>query len=55
MQMALPVIMLLMIIAALGGLLMTAPEPGQPLDMLTTSGVHNGFPDQPSAPPPRTP
>jgi|GEM_PF-4305865 len=41
MQMTLPVIMLLMIMAALGALLLTAPESGQSLDALTTSGIHN--------------
>ncbi len=52
MQMALPVIMLLMIIAALSALLVTGPEPGHPLDALVTSSVPK---DQPSAPPPRRP
>ncbi len=50
MHMALPVIMLLMIMAALSALLITGPEPGHPLDALITSSVHEDQPDQPSAP-----
>lgn len=52
MQLALPVIMLLMILVALGTLLLSAPEVGQPLDALTTSGISDPR-DAPSSPPQR--
>jgi hypothetical protein len=51
MQLALPVIMLLMIIAAVGALLVRAPDGVQPLDALTTSGIEDRHPPPPDADP----